>query len=274
MDCGVRFLKVRNQLRCQPCVDKNKAKIQEVRGLAPRACRVCGKAITQRDMRVFCSSTCKAIDRRAYDRSVQKKYREKRHQAVQVICDVCGTSFTARNRTYKRCSKRCRAAAHCLEVQRRHDKQNHNAVEERHCARCDRKFLVRKTNGHKKYCSSHCSSRALPNSHRRRARYYGVNYESINPITVFNRDGWRCQVCGVRTPKKARGTYQQNAPELDHRIPMVLGGSHTWDNVQCACRSCNAEKGGTKVIGQLHLFPEPVETRIRLKEIVAREVAA
>jgi hypothetical protein len=91
--------------------------------------------------------------------------------------------------------------------------------------------------------------------HRHRARHHGVAYEPINPILVFERDRWTCMVCGVHTPKRLRGTYEDNAPELDHRIPMAMGGSHTWENVQCCCRACNGSKGASFIRGQLNLFP-------------------
>lgn len=91
--------------------------------------------------------------------------------------------------------------------------------------------------------------------HKERAKRFGVDYEPINPLAVFDRDKWRCQICGCPTPKKLRGTTEPNAPELDHRIPMAAGGPHTWANVQCACRACNASKGATQIKGQMHLFP-------------------
>lgn len=42
------------------------------------------------------------------------------------------------------------------------------------------------------------------------------------------------------------------APELEHIIPIAMGGTHTWDNVACACRLCNQAKGA-RDFGQLGL---------------------
>lgn len=94
-------------------------------------------------------------------------------------------------------------------------------------------------------------------SHRRRARRAQVAYEPVNRLKVFERDGWRCQICGVLTPRRLLGKLKPRSPELDHRVPMALGGGHLWANVQCACRQCNASKGGDRVRGQLALFPKP-----------------
>jgi hypothetical protein len=77
--------------------------------------------------------------------------------------------------------------------------------------------------------------------------------EAIDPIKVFERDKWKCQLCGTRTPKKKRGTYDDNAPELDHILPVSKGGQHRYTNVQCACRRCNGMKNATP-LGQMLLF--------------------
>jgi 5-methylcytosine-specific restriction endonuclease McrA len=91
--------------------------------------------------------------------------------------------------------------------------------------------------------------------HRDRARHFGVRYEPVSALAVFDRDGWRCQVCGVKTPSRLRGSSDPKAPELDHRIPISKGGDHAWNNLQCCCRACNGSKGSRLVVGQLNLFP-------------------
>jgi hypothetical protein len=86
-----------------------------------------------------------------------------------------------------------------------------------------------------------------------------VEYDrSLRPLAVLERDGYRCQICGKDTPRHLRGKQIHNAPELDHILPLSRGGTHTWDNVQCACRACNREKH-SKPFGQLQLFPRPVD---------------
>jgi 5-methylcytosine-specific restriction endonuclease McrA len=78
--------------------------------------------------------------------------------------------------------------------------------------------------------------------------------DPIDPIKVCERDGWKCGLCGRKTPKRLRGTYDDRAPEVDHILPVSLGGKHVWANVQCACRACNLAKGA-RPMGQLMLFP-------------------
>jgi len=88
---------------------------------------------------------------------------------------------------------------------------------------------------------------------RRRAIERGLFAEHIDPLKVFKRDKWQCHLCGVKTPAKLRGTYDPNAPELDHIVTLKEGGTHTHGNVACCCRSCNIKKGSTSK-GQLKFF--------------------
>lgn len=95
--------------------------------------------------------------------------------------------------------------------------------------------------------------RDLGNTYRTRARRMGRKFKGFNVNRVFERDRWTCQLCGVKTPKRLRGTQAPNAPELDHIIALAAGGDHIIENVQCACRACNGAKGAS-ALGQLWLL--------------------
>lgn len=51
-----------------------------------------------------------------------------------------------------------------------------------------------------------------------------------------------CPICGV--------SLEDKAPEVDHIVPLARGGSHTWDNVACACRKRNQSKG-VRLLGEV-----------------------
>lgn len=87
---------------------------------------------------------------------------------------------------------------------------------------------------------------------RRKAIERGTHAERFDPFEIFERDRWRCHLCGCKTPKRLRGTYQDRAPELDHIVPLSKGGQHTRTNTACSCRKCNHAKGG-RPLGQLRL---------------------
>lgn len=107
-------------------------------------------------------------------------------------------------------------------------------------------------------CSIECSSIALRNKkkrckQKRRAREKNAIIERIDAYKVFERDKWRCKICGVKTPKKLfKNTFAPDSPTLDHIVPLAKGGSHTYSNVQCLCRMCNSSKSD-KLIGQLNI---------------------
>ena len=108
----------------------------------------------------------------------------------------------------------------------------------------------------KKFCSKKCrdkacrakkaSKRNKPNAnYRKRARKYGCVYEKgITRLGVVKRDNYICAICGkVCNPNDKRwGTFGPDYPTLDHIIPLAKGGSHSWNNVQCACGECNSYK--------------------------------
>ena len=76
----------------------------------------------------------------------------------------------------------------------------------------------------------------------RRARERAAKVESFDPLDVLRRDGWLCYICGTDTPKHKRGTCDDDAPEVDHVIPLAAGGEHSMANCRCACRKCNGAK--------------------------------
>jgi predicted nucleic acid-binding Zn ribbon protein len=84
-------------------------------------------------------------------------------------------------------------------------------------------------------------------------RKRGATVEMVNDLIVLARDGWRCHLCGVKTPSRLRGTYDDRAPEVDHIVPIAAGGEHSYRNTACACRRCNIAKGA-RPLGQLRLL--------------------
>lgn len=67
--------------------------------------------------------------------------------------------------------------------------------------------------------------------------------EMVEPLEVFNRDGWVCQICFKPVNPKSIDPFDPQRVTLDHRLPISLGGSHTKTNLQTAHMTCNASKG-------------------------------
>lgn len=163
------------------------------------------------------------------------------------VCSWCGNTFTTRWAKQETCSNSCQYSD---QLKKRRDKYECVPETVKQCSTCGLSFNTNKASS--RYCSIKCVPKL--GNHRKRARHAGVAYEPVNTVRVLERDGWKCQICGKSTPRERRGSRYSNAPELDHRVPFALGGPHTYDNVQCACRACNAKKGGTVIVGQLPLF--------------------
>lgn len=86
----------------------------------------------------------------------------------------------------------------------------------------------------------------LKGNHRKRCRLYGGFYNpAVTSAKVFERDEYRCHVCGKKTaPHKSH--LDGNYPTVDHApTPLSKGGDHDWHNVRCACRDCNSRKGNS-----------------------------
>ena len=58
----------------------------------------------------------------------------------------------------------------------------------------------------------------------------------FNRRNIFARDNNQCQYCGRKFPTSELS--------LDHVIPRSKGGQSSWENIVCACVSCNVRKGG------------------------------
>lgn len=187
----------------------------------------------------FCSKKC------------QELHRKETRAAFKIrTCAKCGKVFETQNNSHY-CSLACSRAVLSERAKEKAQKFT--------CKKCGKEFTrVRRTGDTKDpvYCSRRCSGNGEvgkattkvykgKGSYRRRAKFYGVDYEPVKIMGIFAKHKWTCQICGCPTPESQRGTKCDNAPEIDHIIPLSRGGSHTESNLQNTCRKCNREKGST-----------------------------
>ena len=69
----------------------------------------------------------------------------------------------------------------------------------------------------------------------------------LSKRNLFKRDSNQCQYCGKTSEKLT----------IDHIVPRKYGGQATWENLVCACVSCNNKKGEHR--------PEQVGLQLRAK---------
>lgn len=164
----------------------------------------------------------------------------------------CGAAFVAAHASVLYCSSTCRSRVCNVRAQTaRRDRSS------RKCRRCGDAFVPAYGDLRVRYCSRICMRRASYRSghtHRRRAVKLGLHAEFFDKRRIFERDGWRCQLCGCSTPERLQGTRHPRAPELDHVTALANGGEHVPSNCQCSCRRCNQAKGSGPARGQRGLF--------------------
>lgn len=121
------------------------------------------------------------------------------------------------------------------------------------CARCGESFTARATDPDQlpKYCSDRCGRRAWGDV--RRARKRGAYVADVNRRQIFERDRWRCQLCGKAVNRRAVVPHPK-APVIDHIIPLGANGTHEPSNAQCAHFLCNSIKSDGAANDQLRLI--------------------
>jgi len=254
-NCGVP---ASGRSRCVDCKEKEKQiarqrRVLEISRRIPKTCEHCGinfgvdyKPLGGRPKR-FCSDSCRISFRAAQEKALTAPRIAERLRAREATkpCLVCGNQIPFLS-TSKTCSSECR---YLLIGEQQRGKKKPNPEIQKNCI-CGRLFTAYR---HRRSLCDVCAHARSRGRIERRAKTLGVPYvRGITPTQVFMRDGWRCQLCGIKTPKNLRGTYKANAPEMDHIIPLSKGGGHLWENVQCACRSCNAKKSNRSQ-GQLRI---------------------
>lgn len=196
------------------------------------ACKVCGHnfAYTQKRTgrrRKFCSAPCKAewkaawhiVDRVAKsDRyeSYSRTYNAQRRKTAPARtweCTFCGVTFASRslhNRTA--CSTACSNA-----IRRRANLKPAGVVQQGRRVKWKRA------------------------SERRAAALSFVIREKYTRLEIFERDSWRCGICGGDIDREAKFPARLGA-SIDHIVPISRGGHDTRANVQAAHYGCNSRK--------------------------------
>lgn len=171
---------------------------------------------------------------------------------VEAVCRSCALAFSytyTAGRLRLLCSDECRTLA------------KGRRAEEVSCRTCQRSFRPRYDS--LGFCSRDC--RRFPDrriwsdpaeakrahEHSRRARKQGADAEKISSAEIFDRDGWRCGICGEKVDRRLKYPHPRSA-SLDHIVPLAKGGHHRRSNVQCSHWICNSRKTFTGG-GQLRL---------------------
>lgn len=243
--CSMAYYIRKNPDR-KPQAERWKAEHEQSINKNKRICKQCGKEfiMVRHSKGLFCSYRCRGKYRSEQPRKPKQK--------PVKYCKICGVEIV--RGVY--CGDECRKEKARRESRKHNEiKMLNKTTKERLCKECGNPFKSEYGSKRRVFCSDICLHRNMHRirRHKERAKLRLVKVETVDPIKVFRRDGWICQICKRKLQNKDRGTYKDTAPELDHIIPLSKGGEHSYRNTQCSCRKCNADKKGN-VRGQIRLF--------------------
>lgn len=246
--CGVQFTSFQNK-------KKYCSHICKARRLT-YSCHGCGNNYNPKahNRKTYCSRGCAfaakkrvGLERQAL-RRIQRANDPNSTVKCSFVCVDCGIELNA--------GKRCRPC----NMSKARQYYHHRVPTHKQCQLCGEMFPVEIRDSGQRAGTNRCqpcrknSAREYNRSRksRRRARIRGNINVFISRVEIFKRDGYICQCCGNKTRHDYKTTHPL-FPELDHIIPLSLGGPHVPSNVQCLCRRCNGKKGSTTVGQQLRL---------------------
>ena len=191
-------------------------------------CATCDKQIytlNGRNRKAYCTDTCTPVATEKPAPSTALKWKQ---------CSHCERWLCRPGRKF--CNDDCARQAKLIrDCQKRRLKHPPRAATCRHC---------RTPIDYRRRTCDDCRARAKQarkGKHRARARYFGVEYETVNPLRVYERDKWMCGICKKPVNKRLKWPNQM-CVSLDHVVAMANGGPHTYANTQCAHWLCNTLK--------------------------------
>lgn len=168
-----------------------------------------------------------------------------------IVCDNCRAIEAERKEKAKQDERR-KAEAERQEQKRKKRLCAHvEQYQFNMCETCGGLFVAA-PRSKRKYCSDECMKKANNSRKwlRRRATIKSVCIDAdIEIHKLYERDGGLCHICGGVCDWEDKRIIGGNVicggkyPSVDHVVPLVRGGKHSWDNVKLAHRSCNSKKG-------------------------------
>lgn len=235
-NCGKSFRSRDSRLIC--CSRRCHAQIafrslHDRPGRRPRPCEWCGKVFTPTR-----SDGHSNGDQRSCSRACTAALKAKRFSSPVWPC-LCGKVILHR-RGWTRCPE-------CPEIIYRRPPTGVGEVREWTCKHCGTSFVKVKPNGREPSICESCrtAQRRLAQKKERRARrarLRGAECGDVDPLVVFERDGWLCGIRGIPTDPTAK-VPNFFTPTIDHILPLARGGEHSYENVQCAHFICNSYEG-------------------------------
>lgn len=263
LTCGEQFTPHRSagkpQVRCSEQCRRKAANLNYANKNRPdrvTACAECGGPVAH-DLssgrpRRFCSDECKA---RAGNRALRRRRLPIRDPNPEPkTCAHCGTPFVPKRRDQIYCSNEksypyCAVSAY--QARKRAGEPLRQVEQTKTCQECGEDFTAHKSNA--RWCSSQCRRRFTAREESRRRGPVRPDHVPYTDLEIFERDRWRCHLCGKRVDRNLPRTHRDGAT-VDHLVPLSEGGADAPANVATAHNRCNRGKGVRAVNEQLRLI--------------------
>jgi len=87
--------------------------------------------------------------------------------------------------------------------------------------------------------------RVLADSHRRRAKFKEQYVEDVRLDVLYARDKAKCGICGKKVPPVGSLPRKRDPrmASIDHVVPLVEGGQHSYANTRLSHYRCNLSRG-------------------------------
>lgn len=211
-----------------------------------RQCRGCGADLTELSRgRRYCSEGCKprctgpSCNRKAIGRGLCSQHLKQTNAGKSLVpigerverasndpCGWCGNPVGV-DSTAMFCSAVCRG------LNRRH----RSAVKAGNCAQCGVHIDYLAPASGKSKRLTPVSKRLCDECRHRSPSLY------LSADEIRKRDGDLCRLCGLPVPSTARKPHPLSA-EVDHLVPISMGGTHDPENLALTHKTCNIAKGG------------------------------
>lgn len=184
-----------------------------------RHCVVCNSVLPAKNTKkIYCSDLCNA---KAYYKKNSKKIisllRAKRDETrapkIQTSCVVCGNSFETINPRSKYCSPKCSVAgSYRIKTSTEAGRQKELEQHRKYSKTPNGKMIARRAR------------------HKRRSVHTDITLADWrNALSYFDN---KCAYCGDPL----------TTADMEHFVPVKLGGTTTKDNIVPSCRNCNTKK--------------------------------
>lgn len=115
------------------------------------------------------------------------------------------------------------------------------------CCVCGQHFASSKRRGREWHCKECVTETERDQTKAAKARRKALQRgafkaDRVYRKRVFERDKWKCHICGGRIDKSLRAPDRGSAT-LDHIVPLAFGGEHTMHNIKAAHYGCNSRRG-------------------------------